>query len=58
MNFYTKVLSRYATATEIKLSISVEVRSQDGVSKQAVEETRIALRELGLDDQVSELPEK
>lgn len=55
MNFYTKVLSRYATASELKLSIHVEVRPQDGISKQSIEETRNALRELGLDDRILEL---
>lgn len=54
MNFYTKVLSRFAAASGLKLTIQVEIKPPDGLSKQSVEETRSALRELGLDDRIGE----
>lgn len=54
MNFYTKVLSRFAATPGLKLTIVVEVSPSDGLSKQSLEETQNALRELGLDDQVTE----
>lgn len=54
MNFYTKVLSRYTSNSALKLSIQVEFSPSGGLSKQSLEETRNALRELGLDDGVSE----
>jgi hypothetical protein len=54
MNFYTKVLSRFAATPGLRLAIEVEVRPPDGLSKQALEETQNALRELGLDDPVIE----
>lgn len=54
MNFYTKVLSRFAATPGLKLTISVEVSPSDGLSKQSLEETQNALRELGLDDRVTE----
>jgi hypothetical protein len=54
MHFYTKVLSRFAAASDLKLTIQVEVSPPDGVSKQTVEETQNALRELGLDDRMTE----
>lgn len=57
MNFYTKVLSRFASTPGLKLTIEVKVSPHDGLSKQTVEETRNALRELGLDERVTELPE-
>jgi len=50
MNFYTKVLSRFATATGLKLTVSVEVAPTEGISKQKAEETKLALRELGVKD--------
>ncbi len=50
MNFYTKVLSRFATTKNLRLTVSVEVSPDGGVSKQSMEETRTALRELGLKD--------
>lgn len=53
MNFYTKVLSRFAATPGLKLTIAVEVSPSDGISKQSLEETQNALRELGLDDQVT-----
>ncbi|MBI3469744.1 MAG: hypothetical protein HY013_00125 [Candidatus Solibacter usitatus] len=50
MNFYTKVLSRFATTKSLRLTVTVDVAPDGGVSKQAVEETKTALRELGLKD--------
>lgn len=52
MNFYTKVLSRFAAGKGLKLTVTVEVSPEDGVSTQKVEETKVALRELGLKDDV------
>ena len=52
MNFYTKVLSRYARENDLKLTVSFDVRPEEGVSPHRVDETKAALRELGLDDDV------
>jgi len=53
MNFYTKVLSRFARETGLRLTVSVEVSPDGGVSQQSMEETKVALRELGLKDDVT-----
>ncbi|MDD5036989.1 MAG: hypothetical protein PHE55_19860 [Methylococcaceae bacterium] len=50
MNFYTRVLAKFATGSGLKLSVKIEVSPEGGVSQQKVEETRAALRELGLND--------
>jgi hypothetical protein len=50
MNFYTKVLSRFATTKSLRLTVAVDVAPEGGVSTQALEETKTALRELGLKD--------
>lgn len=50
MNFYTKVLSRFATTKSLRLMVTVDVSPDGGVSNQAGEETKTALRELGLKD--------
>ena len=50
MNFYTKVLSRFSTTTGLKLTLRIEVAPTEGISSQKVEETKLALRELGLKD--------
>lgn len=52
MNFYTKVLAKFANTKGLKIAINFQVSSEEGVSKQKLEETRNALRELGLDDNV------
>jgi len=52
MNFYTKVLAKYATASGLKLTVTFEASPEGGVLPQRVEETKAALRELGLDDEV------
>jgi hypothetical protein len=50
MTFFTKVLSKFASARGLKLTVKVEASPEGGVSKQKVEETKAALRELGLND--------
>src|SRR5207245_2870524 len=50
MNFYTKVLSRFATTKSLRLTVAIEVEPDGGLSKQSIEETKTALRELGLKD--------
>jgi hypothetical protein len=52
MNFYTKVLSKFASSHGLKLTVTVEVSPEGGVSKQKLDETKSALRELGLNDDV------
>lgn len=52
MNFYTKVLTRFATAGGLELSLSVRVHPPGGVTRQDLEATRIALRELGVPEDV------
>jgi len=52
MNFYTKVLSKFAASQGMKLKLSVEVKPEGGVSKQKMEETKAALRELGLNEEL------
>ena len=54
MNFYTRVLSKFATGNGLKLTVTVEAAPDGGVSKSRIDETRIALRELGLNDNLSQ----
>jgi hypothetical protein len=52
MNFYTRVVSKFATGQGLSLRVSFKAAPEGGVSKQKVEEARAALRELGLEDDV------
>lgn len=52
MNFYTKILSKYATGGSLNVSIRFKAASDDGISLQKVEETKVGLQELGLDNDV------
>jgi hypothetical protein len=52
MNFYTKVLAKHAKDGGLKITLKVDIAPPDGVSKQKVEDTKVSLRELGLDDEV------
>ncbi len=49
-NFYMKVLTKLASDGGLKLTLNVEVSNEKGISKQRLEEIKIALRELGLSD--------
>jgi len=50
MNFYTKVLSRFATGGGLKLTVSIDVEPPGGLTTAKIEETKVALRELGLSE--------
>jgi hypothetical protein len=52
MNFYTKVLSKFAASKGLKLAVRFELDGDGPISPQKIEETKVALRELGLDDRI------
>ncbi len=52
MNFYTKVLGKYATSPDLKIDVSFEVKVEPEQADGKISETKTALRELGLDDGV------
>jgi hypothetical protein len=52
MNFYTKVLSRFATGGGLKLTVAVDITPLGGITVSQAEETKVALRELGLPENV------
>ena len=55
MNFYTKVLAQHTASGDVKLRVTFEVAPGHGVSPQRLAETKAALRELGLADDVTPL---
>lgn len=52
MNFYTKVLSKFATQNGLRIGLNVEIAPAGGVSVQKVDEIKVALRELGITDDI------
>ncbi|WP_016872024.1 hypothetical protein [Fischerella thermalis] len=52
MNFYTKVLTKFATNKNLKLALKVEFLVEGKITQQTVEETKVALAELGLNNDV------
>ncbi|MGB3268258.1 MAG: DUF499 domain-containing protein [Microcoleus sp.] len=55
MQFYTKILSKFASDKNVKLTVKIEVSIEGEVSQQRRDETKIALQELGLNDDVDVL---
>jgi hypothetical protein len=56
MSFYTKVLSRLVATPGLKrLEVHFEVTPGEGATESKAEETRAALRELGLGDDLDAL---
>mgnify|MGYP005636073269 CR=1 FL=1 len=53
MNFYTKVLSKFVTGGGLKVNLKFEAKPESGVSSQKIEETKVHLRELGLQDNIN-----
>jgi hypothetical protein len=54
MTFYTKVLAKYAKEKGLTLRASFELRPNQGLTKQQVDELRATLRELGLEDDMQQ----
>ena len=52
MNFYTKVLSRFASTHGLKLKVTFEVPAEGDQGQAKADEARSGLRELGLNDGV------
>ena len=52
MTFCTKVLAKFATEDDLKLTVGFDVSPDGGVFPQKVDETKAAPWELGLDDDV------
>ena len=50
--FYNKVLARFATGFSMRLIVQVDVSSDTGISTQKIDETRAALNELGMADNI------
>ena len=52
MNFYTKVLSRFASSPDLELSVSFQVPVEEDQARVKADEARAGLKDLGLDDDV------
>lgn len=52
MNFYTKVLTRFAGASNLRIKVEFEVPAGPNVTDAKRQETRVALRELGLEEKL------
>jgi hypothetical protein len=55
MNFYTRVLTKIGIGEGLKVTVSVEYKSESGSSKQKADDVKGAQRELGLDDRLDEI---
>jgi len=47
MNFYTRVLSRFAVGKGLRLTVTAEITDPAGISQQKIDETKIALGSWG-----------
>jgi hypothetical protein len=53
VNFYMKVLTKISSGSNLQLSLRVVATNDQGFSQQKAEEMRAALRELGLDPNIT-----
>lgn len=53
MNFYTRVLSKFATDGGLRITVEVQISPEGGVPAPKVQEARMALRELGFSDDLA-----
>lgn len=52
MNLYSRVLLKLQSAGSLDVSIQLDLTNEDGISKEVVEEVKVALKELRLDDEI------
>ncbi len=50
--FYTKVLAKFASNPNLKITVKFEVEDDATSGEQKKEETKTALREMGLDENI------
>ncbi|MCI0512723.1 ATP-binding protein, partial [candidate division KSB1 bacterium] len=50
--FYTKVLARFASNPNLKITVSFELQDDQNLTEQKIEETKSALKEMGLGEEV------
>jgi hypothetical protein len=53
LTFAKQALSGFVADSYLKLTLNVEVVPEGGLSEQKIEDTKLALRELGLQDDVN-----
>lgn len=53
MTFYSRILTSFAKGGGISLRVTVEIEPPDGLTDRQIEETRVALRDLGLPDDMT-----
>ena len=51
--FYTAVLSKFAAGQGLNLKLTVEIAPEGGISNQKIADTKAALRELGMNDDLT-----
>jgi hypothetical protein len=54
MNFYTKVLTRFVKDGSLTINVSFESSAEGGFDKNVIEETRSALRDIGMNENIKE----
>jgi hypothetical protein len=52
MNFYTKVLAKFAASKGLHLTVRFELHGDGPISPEQIEETKVAVREPGLEDRL------
>lgn len=53
MNFYTKVITKFASSPGLQLRVSLEASDEGGDMLTKIEDIKSALRELGLSEEVN-----
>jgi hypothetical protein len=53
MNFYNHVLTKFAVGSDLKVHVTLEATVDAAQAKAKLDEARVQLRELGLNDDVT-----
>ncbi|TAL70497.1 MAG: ATP-binding protein [Bacteroidetes bacterium] len=53
MNFYQKIIAKYAGTSIIKIGVSLEIENKSKFSEQTIDDIKAALKELGLNDDIN-----
>lgn len=50
--YYLKVIAGLVRNTNLKINVEISAKSENGITQHSIEQTKIALRELGLDENI------
>jgi len=53
MNIYKRILMKVQNSGSLGVTLEINLKNEEGISKEKIDEVKIALKELGMDDELT-----